>query len=91
MDETPSIAVSELSVLDWVQVRYDGGRYIAAVGRETFDVELSVRLESGRIVRATMDNPVETVLRDCADIELTACSEPRRHRISRRVEMLAAD
>ena len=73
---------------NWVQVRFDGGRYIAAVGQETFDVELSVSLESGRIVRARMENPIETVVRDCADLELTDCSEPRRRRISRRVEMI---
>ena len=76
---------------NWVQVRHDGDRYVAAVGRETFDVELSISLESGRILRATMVNPVETVVRDCADVELTDCGEPRRRRIFRRVEMLAAD
>ncbi len=76
---------------NWVQVRRDGDRYVAAVGQETFDVELSISLESGRILRATMVNPVETVVRDCADIELTDCGEPRHRRIFRRVEMLAAD
>lgn len=76
---------------NWVQVRHDGDRYVAAVGRETFDVELNVSLESGRILYATMVNPVETVVRDCSDVELTDCGEPRRRRIFRRVEMLAAD
>jgi hypothetical protein len=60
--------------------------YIAAVGQETLDIELSVDLASGRIVRATLDNPVETVVRDCADPGLTDCGEPRRRRILRRVE-----
>lgn len=76
---------------NWVQVRRDGDSYVAAVGQETFDVELNVSLESGRILRATMVNPVETVVRDCADIELADCGGPRRRRIFRRVEMLAAD
>ena len=76
---------------NWVQVRRDGDRYVAAAGQETFDVELSVSLESGRILHATMVNPVETVVRDCTDVELTDCGEPRRRRIFRRVEMLAAD
>ena len=76
---------------NWVQVRRDGDSYVAAVGQETFDVELSISLESGRILRATTVNPVETVVRDCADIELADCGEPRRRRIFRRVEMLAAD
>ena len=34
---------------------------------------------------------VETVVRDCTDVELADCGEPRRRRIFRRVEMLAAD
>ena len=37
---------------NWVQVRYEGDRYVAAVGQETFDVDLSFSLESGRILRA---------------------------------------
>ena len=48
---------------NWVQVRHEGDSYVAAVGQETFDVELSISLESGRILRATMVNPVETVVR----------------------------
>ena len=76
---------------NWVQVRWEGGGYVAAVGKETFDVELIVDLASGRIVRAAMDNPVETVVRDCADIGLTECGEPRRRRILRRVELLPSD
>ncbi len=76
---------------NWVQVRREGGRYVAAVGKETFDVELIVDLASGRIVRAAMDNPVETVVRDCADIGLTECGEPGRRRILRRVELLPSD
>ena len=76
---------------NWVQVRHETGRYIAAVGQETFDVELSVELTSGRILRATLDNSVDTVVRDCADAGLTDCGEPRRRRILRRVELLPAD
>ena len=76
---------------NWVQVRREGDRYIAAVGQETFDVELTVELASGQIVRATMDNPVETIVRDCTDAALTHCGESRRRRIHRRVEMVPAD
>ena len=76
---------------NWVQVRHEGDSYVAAVGQETFDVELSISLESGRILRATMVNPVETVVRDCTDVELADCGEPRRRRIFRRIEMLAAN
>ena len=76
---------------NWVQVRHESGRYIAAVGQETFDVELTVELTSGRIVSATLDNSVDTVVRDCADAGLTDCGEPRRRRILRRVELLSAD
>ena len=76
---------------NWVQVRRENGRYVAAVGQETFDVELGVELISGRILRATMDNLVETIVRDCVDAGLTDCGEPRRGRILRHVELLPAD
>jgi len=44
---------------------------------------------SGRIVSATMSNPVEVVERDCEDFEVQKCGEPRRYRILRTVEINA--
>src|SRR5262249_35198514 len=41
---------------NWVQVRRAAGGYIGAVGKETFDVELTISLSAGEILSATMDN-----------------------------------
>jgi hypothetical protein len=71
---------------NWVQIeRGEGGTFVAGVGKETFDVELIVRLADGRIVSATMDNPVEVLERVCKDRELTMCGEGVRYRILRKV------
>ncbi len=72
---------------NWVQVKKAAGAYIGAVGKETFDVELTIRLSSGEILSATMDNLVEAVERECADVELSECGERRTARTVRRIEM----
>jgi hypothetical protein len=80
---------------NWVQVRRAKGRYFAAVGKETFDVQLTVGLAAGQIVSATMDNVVEAVGRECADLALTDCGEsrpgPTVRRTVRRIEMSLID
>jgi hypothetical protein len=71
---------------NWVQVTHaDDGRYIAGVGRETFDVQWVVRLSDGRLMSATMDNPVEVLERRCDDAALTVCGDPVRYRILRTI------
>jgi hypothetical protein len=71
---------------NWVEVtNAGGGSWVASVGRETFDVVLSVSLTDGRILSATMDNPVEVKERVCSDAALTQCGEPARYRILRRI------
>ncbi len=71
---------------NWVQVtRVEGGGYVAAVGRETFDVTLTVGLRDGKIRSAEMENPVDVLERSCADEALTSCGEPVRYRIMRRI------
>ena len=72
---------------NWVQVRKEAGAYIGRVGKETFDVELTIRLSSGEILSATMDNRVEAVARECADLKLSDCGAPRPHPTVRRIEM----
>jgi hypothetical protein len=72
---------------NWVQVRRKGDRYVAAVGKETFDVELKISLVDGRILSATMENPVEKIARDCSDAALTDCGEPVRSPTFRRIKM----
>lgn len=72
---------------NWVMVTRTPDGYIASVGKETFDVELRLAIADGKILSATMDNPVTRVTRDCSDAALTRCGEPRRNPMSRRIEM----
>ena len=72
---------------NWVQVRREGTSYIASAGKETFDVELTIRLSSGEILSATLDNLVDAVARQCGDAELADCGGSRPSRTVRRIEM----
>jgi len=72
---------------NWIQVRRTANAYVGAAGKETFDVELKISLSNGEILSATMDNLVEAVARECRDVALSDCSEPRPHRTVRRIEM----
>lgn len=76
---------------NFVQVVKAGDKYAASVGKETFDVELKISLVDGKILSATMDNPVEKITRECADAALADCDEPRRDPILRRIEMSLVD
>jgi hypothetical protein len=82
------IAVVPGTPNNWVQVsKHKDGKYTAAVGRETIDVELKVSLDSGRILSATMDNPVEILERECADAALADCGDPVRYQVRRQIEI----
>jgi len=73
---------------NWVEVtKTSDTSYVAGAGRETFDVEIDVSLTDGRIVAATMDNPVDLVERVCRDAALTVCAPPYRYRILRRIAL----
>ena len=73
---------------NWVQVQKTrNGGYLAAVGKETFDVSMVLSLEDGKILSGSLENSVRTVERDCMDAALTNCSEPRTHAIGRHVEI----
>jgi hypothetical protein len=75
---------------NWVQVTRDGsGGFQASVGAESFDVDLSIARPSGRIERATMDNPVDLVTRSCKDETLGDCGDRVRSRIRRLIELRA--
>jgi hypothetical protein len=73
---------------NWVLVQPVNGKFVASVGEEMFDVRIAVSLDDGKILSATMENPVETIERDCKDAALTDCGEPRHHRIERHVEIM---
>jgi hypothetical protein len=71
---------------NWVNVKKDhNGEYIAAVGKETFDVVIKTSLADGRILSATMDNPVEVLERQCEDAALSVCGDPIRYQIRRQI------
>jgi hypothetical protein len=72
---------------NWVQVRKTATGYVASVGKETFDVALTVDLADGKILTATMDNPVVAIDRECADAALTQCGEAKPDRLVRRIQM----
>ena len=72
---------------NWVQVRKTATGFAASVGRETFDVTLNVGIASGRILSATMENPVTKVTRTCSDATLTSCGDAQATPIVRRVEL----
>ena len=73
---------------NWVQVqKTKDGKYSAGVGKETFDVEIKVDLTDGKILSATMDNPVVTVERECEDAAAAKCGDPKPHLIERQIEI----
>lgn len=73
---------------NWVEVhKNDRGMYVAAVGKETFDVRIKVSLSDGKILSATMENPVETIERECSDAALQQCGEAKPNHILRQIEM----
>jgi len=73
---------------NWVQVaRADTASYAASVGRETFEATIRLRLGSGKLLSATLDNDVQVLERICTDSLLTACGTPRRYTIRRRIEI----
>jgi hypothetical protein len=62
---------------NWVQVqKTNNGKYLAAVGKETFDVEIKLSLSDGKILSGSINNPVETIERECDDAALTTVVIP---------------
>jgi len=74
---------------NWVDVKgkNSAGKYVAQVGKETFDVEIKVSLKDGKILSATMDNLVKTRQRECSDAALLDCGQPSDHQIRRQIEL----
>lgn len=72
---------------NWMEVTKVRDRYVASIGAESFDVSLVVNLTDGRILSATMFNPIDIVERTCGDVVLEQCGPERRYRIVRTVDM----
>ena len=73
---------------NWVELQKSGdGTYSGQVGKETFDAIVKISLVDGKILSATLDNPVEVIERDCTDLALTKCGDSMRYQIRRQVEI----
>ncbi len=73
---------------NWVGVqRAADGKWAASVGHETFEAVIKLALPTGRILSATMDNPVDVIERTCDDKDLTVCGTPVRYRIRRQITL----
>jgi hypothetical protein len=73
---------------NWLEVQKNSdGKYSGQVGKETFDAIIKISLVDGKILSATMDNPVEVVERVCVDLALTSCGDPMRYQIRRQIEI----
>ena len=70
---------------NWVQVMKDGNNFVAAVGKETFEVRMTVSLTGGKIFAASLENFVSAQQRNCRRAALTECQAARRVDISRHV------
>lgn len=72
---------------NFVQVRRVPTGFRASVGKETFDVTLRVSVPDGKILTASMHNPVTKITRDCRNVELTDCDAAKDDPTLRTIEM----
>lgn len=76
---------------NWVEVTKETNgateTFLAAVGRETFGVRMTLRRADGRILRANMVNSVFATKRVCADAALQHCGAPHSYHIKRRIDL----
>jgi hypothetical protein len=74
---------------NWVEVEKKGNRYLAEVGKETFDVRITVETKDGSIRSAELHNPVVFQSRECEDAELLKCGAAKSETLVREVRMRA--
>ena len=72
---------------NWVEIKKNAGKYIAAVGKETFNVEMTLSSIDGKILSGKLDNTVDQVTRNCSDEKLEDCGPSARHQIKREIEI----
>ena len=78
---------------NWVEVTKNfasksaADKYVASVGKETFDVQIKISLVNGQMISGSIDNPLEVLERNCADEALTTCGDPVRYKIRRQIEI----
>jgi hypothetical protein len=76
---------------NWVEVAKNGDKYVAEVGKEIFDVEIVVSLRDGRMLSATLENPVKAIRRECSDAALTSCGEATPRDILRQITVRSVE
>ncbi|HEX8811498.1 MAG TPA: hypothetical protein VF742_05860, partial [Terracidiphilus sp.] len=74
---------------NWMTIEKEADGFHAGVGEETFDALIKVSLMDGRILSATLENPVKTIERICTDEALTQCGPRQPHLIVRKIEIEA--
>jgi hypothetical protein len=72
---------------NWVQVSKENGKYVASVGKETFTVSITVDLADGKMLAASMLNPVLIRERTCTDASFDHCGPPRKYEILRQIHL----
>ncbi len=72
---------------NFVQVSKETEGFSAETGRETFDVRLVVDTRDGRMLSATMHNPVVFRVRRCTDRDLAQCGPEEPKTIVREVTL----
>jgi hypothetical protein len=73
---------------NWIDVKKNAaGKYAVEVGKETFDVEITVSLKDGKILAATLENLVQAHHRECSDGAYLDCGAVTDHQIRRHIEL----
>lgn len=75
------------TVNNFFQVTKDNGKYVADAGKEFFNVEIKLAIPSGKILTATMYNPVSGISRTCSDAQLSDCGAPESSLLVRNISM----
>jgi hypothetical protein len=78
---------TQAAVNNFVQISKENDGFIAETGKETFDVRLVVDTRDGRLLSATMHNPVVLRVRACTDRELTRCGPETPKTIVREITL----
>lgn len=72
---------------NWVQVSKENDKYVASVGKETFTVSITVDLADGKMLAASMVNPVLVRERTCTDASFDHCGPTRKYEILRQIHL----
>lgn len=72
---------------NFFQVKKIDGKYSTMVGKEVFSVEVKLAVPSGKILSASMYNPVAGIARLCSDEQLADCGAPEDFSLVRNISM----